>query len=287
MDIKVKYYKLKLCDEYIKNKKCDKGDKCTYAHGEKEIREMKKTCNYGLNCFNESCIFEHPKTWNPKDNKKICNYGLNCFNDNCNFKHIDENTDLNENNKINNKDNKIVNGVDENKNLNTETNIKLDINKDFPDLNENIKINNKIKDDNIVNGVDENSKNKELLPNIEIIVNDMKYNDTDNMLNTNKSNITVTNNNIINESGSIEDINNDIQIPLELKEMSDIEELIINMQKIFEKYTMEIKNNIDTVFINDKQKYGIDMKIQLNKIMYEVSLFKLNYHDFNKYNNKI
>lgn len=261
MDIKVKYYKLKLCDEYIKNKKCDKGDKCTYAHGEEEIREMKKTCNYGLNCFNESCIFEHPKTWNPKDNKKICNYGLNCFNDNCNFKHIDENS--------------------KNKNLNTETNIKLDINKDFPDLNENIKINNKdnkIKDDNIVNGVDVN-QNKELLPNIEIIVNDMKYNDTDNMLNTN--------NNIINEAGSIEDINNDIQIPLELKEMSDIEELIINMQKIFEKYTMEIKNNIDTVFINDKQKYGIDMKIQLNKIMYEVSLFKLNYHDFNKYNNKI
>lgn len=247
MDIKVKYYKLKLCDEYIKNKKCDKGDKCTYAHGEKEIRKMKKTCNYGLNCFNESCIFVHPKTWNPKDNKKICNYGLNCFNDNCNFKHIDENTDL----------------------------------------NENIKINNKIKDDNIVNSVDENSKNKELFPNIEIIVNDMKYNDTDNMLNTNESNIIVTNNNIINESGSIKDINNDIQIPLELKEMSDIEELIINMQKIFEKYTMEIKNNIDTVFINDKQKYGIDMKIQLNKIMYEVSLFKLNYHDFNKYNNKI
>jgi predicted P-loop ATPase/GTPase len=238
MDIKGKYYKLKLCDEYVKYGKCDKGDKCTYAHGKDEVKEIKKICNYGLNCFKESCVFEHPKSWNPKDNKKICNYGLNCFNDNCNFKHID----------------------------------------DFPDLNENI----------IINNVDVDT-NKELLSNIEIIVNGIKYNDTDNMFNTSN----FINNNIIEEVESIEDINtkvkkyvenNNNQIP-ELKEKGEIEEVIINLQKIFEKYTIEIKHNIDTVFINDKQKYGIDMKMELNKITSSISLFKHNYHDFIKYNN--
>lgn len=46
----------------------------------------------------------------------------------------------------------------------------------------------------------------------------------------------------------------------------------------------EIKQNIDNIFIEDKQKHGLNMKISLNEIIYEINLFKSNYQDIIKIN---
>lgn len=59
---------------------------------------------------------------------------------------------------------------------------------------------------------------------------------------------------------------------------------LLKLQILFEKYIKEIKQNIDNIFIEDKQKHGLNMKISLNKIMYEINLFKSNYQDIIKIN---
>lgn len=69
------------------------------------------------------------------------------------------------------------------------------------------------------------------------------------------------------------------------KNFDDIEKLILDFEDIFEKYVKEIKINIDKEFTEDKLKYGIGMKLELNKINSEISLFKHNLKDFIKYNN--
>lgn len=69
--------------------------------------------------------------------------------------------------------------------------------------------------------------------------------------------------------------------------IKDTEKLILKLQTLLEKYIKEIKKNIDNIFIDDKQKHGINMKMGLNKIMSEMNLFKSNYQDFIKYNIKL
>lgn len=183
-----KYYKIKLCDLYEKNKKCYRGDNCSYAHGKEELKDFKKICNFGLNCFKKDCHFTHPDNWNPEDKKNNPNFEI------------------------------FINGVKYIDNIEKKDVIEV--------VRGNIKIDEKM--------------NKEF-DNTYISKNYKKEN---------------------------------------------IEELIYKLQNDFEKYTKDIKNNIDNIFIESEQKYGIDMKIDLNKIMAEISLFKNNYQEIIKhYNN--
>lgn len=233
-----KYYKIKLCDLYEKNQKCYRGDNCSYAHGKEELKDFKKICNFGLNCFKKDCHFTHPDNCNPEDNKKMCEYYINGFcknEDSCKFKHITEES----------------------------------INKIYD------KHTQSFQDD-----MDDNIKDKKNNSNFEIFINGVKYIDN------------------FEENDVIEDLRRNIKIDEKMdKEFNNtyinknynkenIEELISKLQNDFEKYTKDIKNNIDNIFIESKQKYGIDMKIDLNKIMAEISLFKNNYQEIIKhYNN--
>jgi hypothetical protein len=89
-----------------------------------------------------------------------------------------------------------------------------------------------------------------------------------------------TNNNNKNKS-------NNIQFKKEVEKQSiDIENitnntfgLIDDFQKDLEKDIKELKRYLDESFLNDKKMYGINMKIELNKIMSEINLFKNNYKD--------
>lgn len=131
---------------------------------------------------------------------------------------------------------------------------------------ENIKINKKdisSKEENEHNNIFEDEKNEKnrKLHNIEIFVNSKEYNDKNNMLD--------------------KSVENDKKE----KNFDDIEKLILDFEDIFEKYVKEIKINIDKEFTEDKLKYGIGMKLELNKINSEISLFKHNLKDFIKYNN--
>lgn len=230
MNSEKKYYKLKLCYSYEKNKKCDKGNYCTYAHGKEELKSYKKECINGLACFKKDCQFSHPKDWNYINNVKTCEYYMNGFcknGDNCDFIHIKENNNYKvENIKINKKD---ISSKEENEHNNI-----------FED--------------------EKNEKNRKL-HNIEIFVNSKEYNDKNNMLD--------------------KSVENDKKE----KNFDDIEKLILDFEDIFEKYVKEIKINIDKEFTEDKLKYGIGMKLELNKINSEISLFKHNLKDFIKYNN--
>lgn len=61
-------YKTKMC-KYFKNGKCNKGEKCTFAHDSKKI-----ICKYINNCYKkDSCIFLHVNNENQKINEKKIN----------------------------------------------------------------------------------------------------------------------------------------------------------------------------------------------------------------------
>jgi hypothetical protein len=265
-----KYYKIKLCDLYEKNKKCYRGDNCNYAHEKDELKDFKKICNFGLNCFKKDCHFTHPDNWNPEDNKKICEYYINGFcknEDSCKFKHIIEDIKINEKKDdldiTNNNDFQLL-----------EKNINSNI------IEESINKNDDKDTQEFLDDMDDNIKDKKNNSNFEIFINGVKYIDN------------------IGENDIIEDVRGNIKIDEKMdKEFNNtyinknynkenIEDLISKLQNDFEKYTKDIKNNIDNIFIESKQKYGIDMKIDLNKIMAEISLFKNNYQEIIKhYNN--
>lgn len=257
-----KYYKIKLCDLYEKNKKCYRGDNCSYAHGKEELKDFKKICNFGLNCFKKDCHFTHPDNWNPEDNKKICEYYINGFcknSDSCKFKHIIEKKD---------KDLDITNNNDFQL-------LENDINSNI--IEESI---NKNDDKHTQGFLDDNIKDKKNNPNFEIFINGVKY--IDNI--EKKDVIEVVRGNIKIDEKMNKEFDNTYISKNYKKE--NIEELIYKLQNDFEKYTKDIKNNIDNIFIESEQKYGIDMKIDLNKIMAEISLFKNNYQEIIKhYNN--
>lgn len=62
--MKEKGYKTELCKYYNSTRGCDKGNKCSFAHGKEEKR--RKKCKNYERCWNEHCNFEHPENWNPK-----------------------------------------------------------------------------------------------------------------------------------------------------------------------------------------------------------------------------
>lgn len=74
-------YKTQLCRYYEIFRKCDKNNKCNYAHGLKELKNNKKGCINKLNCYDETCLSEHPNNWKPYNNKIKC---LNCIKGSCN-----------------------------------------------------------------------------------------------------------------------------------------------------------------------------------------------------------
>ena len=138
-------------------------------------------------------------------------------------------------------------------NNNLEKDLKNDDNK-YKSLSiyENKNINNhdntKIKEncDEDININNENNSD----PNIKIFVNGFEYNDKFNMLNIN------------------ENINN-----------NKVKELINKLQYDFLELSRKIKTNIDETIIKDKYIYGINLKLELNKIISEIDLFKNNYQD--------
>lgn len=233
--------------KYYKLKLCDfyeKYGKCTKGH---------------------KCSYAHGKE-ELREFKKECVNSLYCFKDNCHFTHP-EGWNPKNNKKIcgfykngfcRNGDNcefshikeENVESIEINKQENKVINING--NNEFPSLVENktniVESNNDCMLEDNKNQDKDINVNNDLFPNIEIFLDGVKYN----------------NENIINEK-----INNNIEI----------QEIIINLQNSFERYAKEIKNNIDEMFIDDKYNYGINMKIELNKIMSEIKLFKNNYHD--------
>lgn len=257
MNSEKKNYKSKLCNFYEEHGKCTKGNKCNYAHGENELKSYKKECVNGLDCFKKYCQFTHPEDWDYKKNIRICEFFKNgyCINeDNCKFKHIKENGN---NDEINNYDN-----VKKDIKI-TEIDKSIDVNNndEFPSLKENIKTNDDILEYESLNGnndihdnINKNS-NYNLSPNIEVFVNGFEYDDKNNMLKIN------------------EDINNKKNC------FNETEDLINKLQNNFIKFTNKMKNNINENFINDKYIYGINMKLELNKIMSEIDLFKNNFQD--------
>lgn len=243
MNTEKKYYKLKLCNFYEKHGKCTKGNECNYAHGKDELRDFTKDCINGSKCFKKDCLFLHPKNWNPEDNIRICEYYLNgyCVNeDNCNFKHIKENEEV-ENNyeKIKINENDLLKNID------------INNNDEFPELKENI--------------------NSDILEEEKISVNELEIKDSqykDSKVNQ-KHNL----------SPNIEIFVNGIKNDNKENDFNEIENLINNLQNDFLKYTKKIKIKIDETFTEDKYIYGIDMKLELNKIMSEIDLLKNNYQD--------
>lgn len=248
MDTEKQIYKLKLCNFYEKHGKCTKGNKCNYAHGENELRSYKKKCVNGLDCFKKDCQFTHPEDWDHKKNMRICEFFKNgyCINkDNCKFKHINED-------EIDNiKENIKITEIDKS--------IVVNNNEEFPEIKENIKTNDEILEYKSLTGSNENNDNinkkqkHNLSSNIEVFVNGVEYDDEKNMLNINEG-------------------------------INEIEDLINKLQNDFLKFTNKIKKDIDEKFINDKYIYGINMKLELNKIISDIDLFKNNYQDLKNNN---
>lgn len=85
-----------LCKNWLDNKCKFTKKECIFAHGESDI--SKNNCFNDIKCWNEKCIYNHSKNWNPFDNKEECVFCPKGFCDKINnkYKHI-KNTD--ENNK--------------------------------------------------------------------------------------------------------------------------------------------------------------------------------------------
>jgi hypothetical protein len=250
-----KNYKLKLCRHYEKGK-CDKSkENCNYAHGNDDLREFKKECINGLKCFKKDCNFNHPNGWNYKYNLKICDYYKNgyCINEaNCKFRHDDDELEDIENEE--HKDFFKSDNYDYIKNV-----VKGFIHEDI--------IYKIIEDNRKKYNADKN----DLSLDYTLIVDGIEIENTKDLF---------TNNNNKNKS-------NNIQFKKEVEKQSiDIENitnntfgLIDDFQKDLEKDIKELKRYLDESFLNDKKMYGINMKIELNKIMSEINLFKNNYKD--------
>lgn len=223
-----------------------------------------KLCNYYKNdkCkkTKDECNYAHGKDDLRKIFKKDCVNGLDCFKKDCPFIHPD-----NWNYKINNKIceffkyNNCINDnncnfmhINEDDIINkvNEKNKTIDINSDnefqfFENTNEDEKIKNEYisEEDNIKVSIDVTEYNNDILNNN---INELKEKE-------------------INKKDDIE----------------KIEDLILKLENEFKKYIKEIKHNIDNIYIEDKRKYGIKMKMDLNKITSNIFLLKKNFQDIN------
>lgn len=77
-----------ICKKWENNNCLFSEKECWFAHGVKDIINLK--CLNGNYCYNEYCIYTHPKEWNPDDNKFDCKKCIdgNCDKSNNKFKHI-------------------------------------------------------------------------------------------------------------------------------------------------------------------------------------------------------
>ena len=82
-------YKTRLC-EYPQP--CWRGDKCAFAHGEKELRRppsyKTRMCENEAPCWRgASCQFAHSAD---ELRRKPCRYGVRCYNEDCEYSHADD-----------------------------------------------------------------------------------------------------------------------------------------------------------------------------------------------------
>lgn len=167
-----KNIKTKLCINYKKNKECNYGNECKYAHGDSEL--IKFPCKSYENCWNEYCNYRHKEGWNPYDNKKEC---FNCIKGFCDK----ENKIYLHKEYVDN----IINNI-EDKDINSKSDDNIDYNKDFIFLND-IKKNkntsegytNEINSGNpdipLTKNIEEIIKNNEKdINNIDVIINNME-----------------------------------------------------------------------------------------------------------------
>lgn len=250
LNINIKKDKTQLCMYYKSPKGCDRGDKCSFAHGKIELKQFMKPCFSGLKCYKKDCKYYHPKDWNYKNNIKTCEFFKNgyCKNeDNCTFEHK-----------------------------------KNHENKEYQDDYIKEIVNNHLHEDNKKNNSNANIDNDNLSLNFKIFVDGKEYKNLETIFNNNNENNNVEFSNINSGVQKVEKENIDIG-----NISDDTIELISNFQDIFYKYIEDIKRNIDETFINDKEKDGIYLKFELNKIMSELLLFKINFEDItNIINNK-
>lgn len=215
-------YKTELCKYYKSNKGCDKGNKCSFIHDEKVIKNYKKKCISGSKCYKKGCLFLHPDDWNYKNNIKTCEFFKNgyCINENnCDFKHIKEQYDKDETNNNYNIE------IQKKKN----ENIDINDNNDFPILKENI-----LESKNLINTNDDKE------PNVKGFIDDVEYD--------NKSNIFERNENINDKYNEkeIKDIN---KLQYSFSEISNeiknkIDEIFI--EKKFN-YGIKMKMELNTI----------------------------------------
>lgn len=311
MNVKNNKIKKIICRNWINGNCIFSKKDCRFAHGENDI--IRSNCLNGIYCYNENCVFVHPKEWDPYDNKKECLFCCEGFCDKKNkkFKHVnidDKNKnqknqdinssdilleitkkDININEKINkdniiyNEDKKYSDYEDYDKIISLKKELymeylyisKLDHNDWSNDIyieesQNNIK---EIRDKYIV--LKEKNKKEDVFNdelNLQILENEnINYNNCgDNQENT-KVNINITLNDIPIEDFTKSEL---------LKKYDKILNIIEEMEDINKNHIINIKCLLDqnNIIKNDKDK--LFLKFNLNKIMKELYLFKLNYIDF-------
>lgn len=163
-------YKTQLCKYYKKYGKCNKSDKCLYTH---ELKNDKKECINNLNCYDETCLFEHPNNWTPYNNNiesMVCVKGF-CNKKNKKYLHIKNNSKfkfiVNKIiliNKIIKYLNKYIKKEDVKTNINPEINLTINCNY----INDNPKIDNKQNINNLLYKMENNLDlySKKIIENI-------------------------------------------------------------------------------------------------------------------------
>lgn len=256
-------YKIKLCDFYKKDGKCNNKDKCTYAHGNNELR-----CMFDENCVNDNCKRIHVK----RDNKININRKNEIILDNLtsDLKNI---LNVTQNKNNDNLENKIINIKKElyNKYMKLSRIDKNDWSNsiDVEDIEKEIKIleleyeklkisnkkgsaifDNDINLDSIFNINEDYEKDKDeytIIPEIKLTINGINYYE-DNHIQNNKK-----------------------------QELKEIINLIDNMENQFSSFNENIKQIINKEIKNNYLKFIL--LNNLNKIKTEINLFKSNYED--------
>lgn len=270
LNINIKKDKTQLCKYFKSTKGCDKGNNCSFAHGEIELKEITKTCFSGLKCYKKDCEYSHPKGWNYKDNIIICEFFKNgyCIHENnCKFKHIKETNDEIVDNKIK-----------ENENKEYQDDLKLIKYNYIKEI-----INNYLHEDIIYKIIEDKKKNnnynidnEDLSSNFKIIVDGKEYKNLETIFNNNDEINKIDFSNINSGIQEIKKENTDI-----VNISDDITELINNFQDDFDKYIKDLKNVINNK--NIKKNDRIYLIFELNKIISEIDLFKNNFEDIKKY----
>lgn len=299
-------YKKEIC-LYWKNGNCKKDKKeCSFAHGINDIK--KYDCQNGIKCYNENCNFSHPNGWNAYHNKKDC---LFCNKKDIKYKHIfDENIQINEKDFFNNEKFPSINKMDninkdfiKDKTIIDDENILINVKKELYNeykklskLDHNSwansieieEIDNKINIlKNKYNIIKEKCKKEEIFNNdLNLNIFDNEYNDECNEIEDNKNNlpnIYLTINGIeINEK--TEDIyKNKINPNDEIEVGNDILFILDKMENANKNFVNDIKKLLD-INKNKNNRNLLEYKYQLNKLISEIYLLKLNYNDiFIKY----